>query len=561
MPSVFIDNQEYSFEGRVKALQFMLDNGLELPYFCYHPALSVPTNCRMCLVEMGTPKVNPQTKEIEKDAQGNPIIMWGPKPVTACNLDMSPGMRIKSHQTSAVIEKAQKGVLEFILINHPLDCPICDQAGECPLQINTFKHGPEGSRFELEKVHKPKRVKLGKNVMFDAERCINCTRCVRFTKEISGTEQLTVIERGDHNFISTAPGKSFDDPYSMNTIDICPVGALTSTDFRFKARVWEMNASPSICTSCSKGCNVNVWLRNNQVLRFTPRENTQVNQYWMCDEGRLDYVKYDFQRLDKSYLDGNAVSLEQAYAKAKELLNHGSVFFVGSAFASLESNFALQTLAKQFGNGTVHYVPHVEAGWGDELLRKDDRTPNTNGVKLLNFLETTAESIRQKVKNHEIKVLYVLEDDVLLHELSDILGIVDVIAHGYHKIDTLNEVEVALPATTQLESSGTYINIDNIAQLTQPAKRIQDMDAEMLMYMAKGRIDKAGTQFDKWYESSFVYAALPSWKLINALHDFGFSTHKAVFEQLKSACEPLQTMQLKTLKQNSVALKSFVDWS
>ncbi|MCS7029761.1 MAG: 2Fe-2S iron-sulfur cluster-binding protein [Bacteroidia bacterium] len=560
MPSVFIDNQEYTFEGKVKALQFMIDNGIEIPYFCYHPALSIPTNCRMCLVEMGTPKINPQTKEVEKDDKGNPIILWGPKPVTSCNLDLTPGMHIKTHKTSQVIEKAQKGVLEFILINHPLDCPICDQAGECPLQINTYKYGPEGSRFELEKVHKPKRVKLGKNVMFDAERCINCTRCVRFTNEISGSEQLTVIQRGDHNYISTAPGQTFDDPYSMNTIDLCPVGALTSTDFRFKARVWEMNASPSICTGCAKGCNINVWLRNNQILRLTPRENLQVNQYWLCDEGRLDYAKYDLNRVSGAYIQGNPTTFEQAYSHVQKLLQKGNVLFVGSPYASLESNFALKKLAQQYQVNSIFYVPKVQIGWGDHLLRKDDRTPNTNGVKLLGFIETTVEKLKEFVQSGSYFTLYILEDDHTLQALVPYLNNIQVITHSYWNSQNFKP-EVILPAATHLESHGTYINIDNLAQLTQPAKRIKQMDPETLMYMAKGRIDKAGTQFDKWYQDTFVYDVLPSWRMINAIFDFGFTSHKAIFEQMKKEIEALQHIQLKELKQNAVAMKSFVDWS
>lgn len=560
MPSVFIDNTEYTYEGKVRALQFMIDNGLELPYFCYHPALSIPTNCRMCLVEMGTPKINPQTKEPEKDDKGQPIILWGPKPVTACNLELSPGMHIKTHRTSPVIEKAQKGVLEFILINHPLDCPICDQAGECPLQINTYKYGPEGSRFELEKVHKPKRVKLGKNVMFDAERCINCTRCVRFTKEISGSEQLTVIERGDHNYISTAPGKTFDDPYSMNTIDICPVGALTSTDFRFKARVWEMNASPSICTGCAKGCNINVWVRNNQILRLTPKENLQVNQYWMCDEGRLDYVKYDFNRVSGAYIKGNSATFEQAYKEIQHVLAQGNILFIGSAHASLESNFALKKLAQEYNTHSIFYVPKIQQGWGDNLLRKDDRTPNTNGVKLLGFNEITLPKLQELVQSGSYTTLYILEDDDTLQKLTPYLANTQVITHSYWNIDNLKP-HVVLPAATHVESNSTFINIDNIAQLTQPSKRIKQMDTETLMYMAKGRIDKAGTPFDKWYQDTFVYDVLPSWRMINAIFNFGFTSHKAIFEQMKQEIEPLQHIQLKELKQNSIAMKSFVDWN
>ena len=289
MPKLNIDGKEYEFEGKHFLLQYTFGTEIEIPYFCYHPAMTIPTNCRMCLVEVGYQRRNRETGQFMFDENQQPIIDWGRKPATACNTPVVEGMFVKTNKTSDVAKKAQEGVLEYMLINHPLDCPICDQAGECPLQIWTYKYGPEGSRFEETKSHKPKRIELGPNVILDAERCINCTRCTRFTEEISHTHQLTIISRGDKNHPATAPGTTFDDAYSMNVIDLCPVGALTSSKSRFKARTWEMNATPSICTGCSKGCNTHVWIRDNKVIRLTPKENTAINQYWMCDEGRLWY--------------------------------------------------------------------------------------------------------------------------------------------------------------------------------------------------------------------------------------------------------------------------------
>ena len=203
---------------------------------------------------------------------------------------------VHTQQDSEEVAEAQADNLEIMLVNHPLDCPICDQAGQCPLQIQAYKYGPEGSRFEFEKVHKPKRVQLGPNVVLDAERCINCTRCTRFTAEVTETHQLTIINRGDKNHPMTAPGEVFDDAYSMCTADICPVGALTEDYFRFKARVWEMSKTPSISDFGGKGINVDFWVRDNQVLRITPRENLDVNEYWMPDAARLVYTTYNENR-------------------------------------------------------------------------------------------------------------------------------------------------------------------------------------------------------------------------------------------------------------------------
>jgi NADH-quinone oxidoreductase subunit G len=216
-----------------------------------------------------------------------------------------------------LLQRAQKDTLEFILINHPLDCPICDQAGECPLQIQTYKYGPEGSRFEVKKVHKAKARSAWPPCSLDAERCINCTRCVRFTDEISKSHQLTITSRGDKNYPIAAPGREFDDPYSLNTVDICPVGALTSADFRFKARVWEMNQTPSIDITNGKGCNIDLWTRDNLVLRITPRFNAAVNDHWMPDEGREAYRLFNENRISKPLqkLDNEQVQffLEQCH--------------------------------------------------------------------------------------------------------------------------------------------------------------------------------------------------------------------------------------------------------
>ncbi|MFT5142563.1 MAG: NADH-quinone oxidoreductase subunit G, partial [Thalassolituus oleivorans] len=195
MPSVTIDGQILEFEGRPRLLQFCLEHGIELPHFCFHPAMSAPANCRQCLVEVGSPEMDRATGQPRLGDDGQPVIRFFPKLQTSCTMDVTDGMVVKSHRTSDQVERAQKDTLEMLLINHPLDCPICDQAGHCPLQIQAYKYGPEGSRFEFEKVSKPKHVALGPRVTLDGERCINCTRCVRFTTEISESHQLTIIER------------------------------------------------------------------------------------------------------------------------------------------------------------------------------------------------------------------------------------------------------------------------------------------------------------------------------------------------------------------------------
>src|SRR6266446_2938656 len=259
---------------------------VDVPHYCYHPRLPVAGNCRMCLVEFGTPALGPDRKPII-NPDGTPKIAKSPRPAIACATPISPGMEIYTNTPN--VKQMREGVLEFLLINHPLDCPICDQAGECKLQEYSVEYGKSESRFVEPKVHKPKRVELGPRIVLDDERCILCTRCIRFTRDIAGDDALGIVNRGSYNTLTAYPGKAFDNNYTLNTVDICPVGALTSKDFRFQMRVWFLKETKSLCTSCATGCNVVVGSREDKVYRFEPRENEAVNSCWMCDYGRLNY--------------------------------------------------------------------------------------------------------------------------------------------------------------------------------------------------------------------------------------------------------------------------------
>jgi NADH-quinone oxidoreductase subunit G len=578
MPKLVIDEIEFDYGDYVASyeashgkkptlLQFALDHEVEIPYFCYHPAMSLPTNCRMCLCEVGFPEKDRATGEIVRDDKGNPKINWGRKPATACNQELFPDMVVRTNRTSPVVDKAQKGVLEFILINHPLDCPICDQAGECPLQINTYKYGPEGSRFELQKVHKPKRVQLGPRVILDAERCINCTRCTRFAEEISQSKQISIIARGDKNFPAAAPGQTFDDPYSMNTIDLCPVGALTSADFRFKARVWEMNYTPSICTGCSRNCSIDVWVRDNQVLRLTPRQNLKVNQYWMCDEGRLDYHKFNEKRISgiKSKNDNPIEFIEGLQICADMLQKHkGKTLFIGSGYASLESNYSLKQIAAALGEKNIFYAPNIQAGWGDNFLRKDDRTPNAASCKLLGFTEIEASALLEKLKEGKYTLVYIVEDDRLSSMLAAHLPqSMDIIAHAYQYFEHFENVSLLIPAATSVEAVGSYINCDNIPQVVMQAKQITRMTPEMWMGMAKSRLDAGGVAVDNWRHPENIIDCLPSWILFSKIAElanlkFGFDSHKALFAKMQQEFEILKPVKLpKRNRKESFKMSQF----
>ncbi|HEU0168729.1 MAG TPA: 2Fe-2S iron-sulfur cluster-binding protein, partial [Chloroflexota bacterium] len=238
--------------------------GIEIPVFCYHPKMKSVGACRMCLVE------------VEK--------MRGLQ--TACSTIVTEGMVAASRSAPAVA--AQKAVLELLLANHPLDCPICDKGGECPLQDNTFRYGLGVSRFGEPKRHLAKALPLSDRIVIDRERCIMCYRCVRFHDEIVGDQAISAIQRAGESQIGTLPGESFDSPFSGNTVDICPVGALLSRQYRFQARPWDLTRTPSVCTGCAVGCNVLLDSRGDRLLRMVPRENMAVNNEWLCDYGRWE---------------------------------------------------------------------------------------------------------------------------------------------------------------------------------------------------------------------------------------------------------------------------------
>ena len=522
MATVTIDGKKYEFEGRPLLLQFCMDREIEIPHFCYHPSMSVPANCRQCLIKAGTPAVDRETREPKLDEDGNPVIQYFPKLQTSCSMAITDGMVVHTHRTSELVERAQKDNLEFLLINHPLDCPICDQAGHCPLQIQAYKYGPEGSRFEFEKVHKPKHIELGPRVMLDGERCINCTRCTRFTQEVSGSHQLTIIERGVNNYPMTPPGVEFDEPYSMNVIDICPVGALTSTDFRFKARVWEMSSTPSITATNAKGSNCYYWVKDNKVLKVTPRQNPEVNDYWLPDVDREDYERFNENRpAGPSVHSGGGrtpSSWGDAYARAAELLKSvdGSrILFVGSPYATVEDNYLLSRLAATVGAEIPVYLPHVQPGTGDNWLITDDKTPNASGCERLGFSAADASVLRSKIDSGSYDLVYVLEDDLVGAGALSSDTTVGVILHYYNTTNqTLPAARVALPAATIVETVGTFVNVDGHAQRVRPAKAIQGVNRTLQMEMGLSRQDKHGTPFDKWYDESNYIDCKPGWEIL-----------------------------------------------
>lgn len=554
MPEVFIDGKRYEYDEEKDdmLLQFIMDQGLEVPFFCYHPSMSIPANCRQCMVKVGTPVKDRETGEFELDENGERKIRWFPKPQTSCSTPLQEGMVVHTQETSEEIARAQKDNLEFILINHPLDCPICDQAGECPLQIQTYKYGPEGSRFEVKKVHKPKHVDLGPRVTLDAERCINCTRCVRFTEEISETHQLTIVDRGDSNYPTTAPGETFDDPYSMNTVDICPVGALTSTDFRFKARVWEMNQTPSIDITNGKGCNIDLWTRDNEVLRITPRQNEDVNDYWMPDAGRDAYKLFNQNRVDRPSitLDKNNQSNTswnnaiETFAEVLEANDSSDIAIIGSPHASVEENYVFNKFFNLLGVSNAKFTPHVIPGSGDGFLITDDQAPNTNGCRVINLDETDDGAIQSAVS--DAKVLIILSDDLIGR---DVLSFSDLaspytISLATNISNTTKASDLVIPITCVAEHAASYVNVDGRIQRSYPAKETKYTNRRLNLEMSEGRLDRFGTNFDNWVSEENKVDCLPLWEFLNKLADrlgldFEYNHSREIFAELNNSLDVL----------------------
>jgi NADH-quinone oxidoreductase subunit G len=434
--------------------------GIEVPHFCYHPKLTVAGNCRMCLVEMGTPALDPGTKQPVLDpATGRPKINWVPKPVIACFTNATPGLHICTG--TPLVKECREGVMEFLLINHPLDCPVCDQAGECKLQEQAAGYGRGYSRFSEQKNVKPKRTLLGPRVMLDDERCILCSRCVRFSKEIARDDVLGFIERGSYSTLTCYPGRKLENNYSLNTVDICPVGALTSTDFRFKMRVWFLKTTPGICPESSVGVNTEVWSREGVIYRITPRRNDEVNDTWMADSGRLLYKQVAAEnRLPDTMVDGVVTQTAAALAGAVDLLKAGGVAIVGSGRSTVEEQFLTRKLANVL-KAPAWLVGRV--GQGDGLLISADRNPNVRGALVTGLIKTLPATdlaeLAGQIDSGEVRTVLSVGEDLTAAGLSEAqLNQITVIYLGTHANPTSAAARVVIPTLTVFEKAGTFIN-------------------------------------------------------------------------------------------------------
>ena len=469
MPKLTLDGKEIEVAAGTTILEAALSRGREVPHFCYHPGLSIAGNCRICLVE------------VEK----------APKLVIACMMPVQDGMVV--HTDSEKVQDAQKAVMEFLLINHPLDCPICDQAGECKLQDHAVEYGPGKSRYTEPKQALAKAVDIGKHVMLDQERCIHCSRCVRFCDEVTKTGELAFFQRGHQTLLATYPGKRLDNPYSGNVVDICPVGALTLKEFRFKTRVWYLKNTPSICAGCARGCNVMVSTgrqtelmttlgqQDDRIKRLVPRVNMDVNGHWMCDEGRLSYQPAAHSpRLEQVVCAGDQPdSWDAAVAELAKRLRHdarqGRVAVVASPRLPSETLYAWKKLGAALGDVKIG-VRRLERGEDDEILIRADKGGNSQGAAWIFGADATAEALLRGAAAGEFDTLVVLGDPLdpadtveLTNDMRKKLRHVFYV--GPFRDAACEAADVKLPAAAWGEEDGTLVNFEGRVQRARRARR------------------------------------------------------------------------------------------
>ncbi len=466
MPKIIIDGIEVEVEKGTTVIQAAEQVGIEIPRYCYHPGLSIVGVCRICLVE------------IERM----------PKLQVACYTPATDGMVVRTN-TEKVLT-ARRAVLEFLLINHPLDCPVCDQAGECWLQNFYMEHGRYDSRMYEDKVKKHKAVPIGPHVILDSERCILCSRCVRFCDEISQTHELGIFYRGDHAELLPYPGRKLDNKYSGNTIDICPVGALTDRDFRFRTRVWYLSETKSICPGCSTGCNIYVHHNDkrpykaggSRVSRLKPRYNPDVNQWWMCDDGRYGFTYVDAPDRLRTPAgrqeDGwQELDWDQAVAEVTDRLERIQAASGPDAVAALlspqmtnEDLFVARRFFKE-GLNLRHLdfqVAPLEPGYEDDFLIRADKNPNTTGAELLGLGPAqwggmTAAEMLQAAQQGHLRALFLCHHDLTrgfaAREVTKALSKLELLVFlGSNANPAMEHAHYVLPAATFVEKEGTFTN-------------------------------------------------------------------------------------------------------
>jgi len=459
MVTASIDGREVVVKPGTTVIQAAETMGIEIPYYCWHKRLSIAANCRMCLVEMSNAP--------------------GGKLMPACQMPLSEGVAVKTDTPK--VKDQQRATMEFLLLHHPVDCSICDQAGECKLQDYYMQYDAQPSRLDIAKNEKGKRVELGPTVTLDQERCILCTRCVRFMREVAKNPQLGVAQRGTRSFISAFPGQPLDDRYAGNVVDLCPVGALTSTDFRFRGRVWFMSSARSVCTGCSRGCNVSLDFLGETAYRLRPRENQAVNQEWMCDQGRLTYKPHNADRLLAGRLGrgaagtpaGRAEAVAAAAAALSAEKGQGGVSVLLSPQASQEDLLAACHVAKEALGASEVFAGGRPDGWSDDFLKKGDENPNRKGLELaaqaFGLALRPASELAAAARAGRVRAVWAVGAEVPAAEAAALAEVPVLVVQGVNAGPLAEAATVLLPASPIAEYDGTFVNFEGRAQRFEAA--------------------------------------------------------------------------------------------
>jgi len=527
MPKLSIDGREVSVPDGTTVIQAAEKIGIFVPRYCYHPGLSIAGNCRICLVE------------VEKS----------PKLQIACNTPVTEGMVV--HTKSDKAEDGRRAVLEFLLANHPLDCPVCDQSGECDLQNFYLNFGLYNPRFREQKVKKHKAVALGPHVMLDQERCILCSRCVRFTDEITKTGEFGIFNRGDHAELGIYPGNELNNPYSANVVDICPVGALTERDFRFKARVWYLSSASTVCNGCSRGCNMEMHYvldrphlnDGARVVRVKPRYNPDVNQWWLCDEGRYSFGWIDRARLNKvrgpsadTTWELALTAISTALAGLRNEQKGARIGVIASAQLTNEELFLIREIFQSALGAQVTASVPERPGSSDDFLIKADKNPNTLGAMLLGLAGPDARAAAEIVDEGlagNLDALWVMGHDIMklfgeekVRELSKRLGLF--VFSGTNENGTVASAHWVLPSAAYVEKDGTFVN-------------------------CHGRVQRIGRAFPPLKDSR------EDWRILLELAGklglpFGWRGPEEIFRALAKALAPFEGLSYETIGERGVEI-------
>jgi len=483
----------------------LLMNGVDVPHYCWHPKLSIDGSCRLCQVEVeGQPKLQ-----------------------IACNTPVQDGMVVRTDTER--VKRAREGVMELLLVNHPLDCPICDQAGECKLQDYAFDYGLAAARTREPRRALKKNVDLGPTIVFDQERCILCRRCVRFCREIPGTGELGIFDRGDRSVVDTVPGLPLDNAYSMNVADVCPVGWLTTRRFRFKIRTWFLEESEGVCTGCSRGCNLHVGVANNRVQRYVPRRNDAVNDTWICDAGRDSYARIAAaDRMTQPHvrdasgvlapLGFEAAIADAAARLARVLESRGPAVVAGvaSAHATNEDLFTFGRLLDALSVST-RCAP-VPIGESDDLLIRPEKAANAAGARLLGFGD--ARAVTQRIRNVAFDALIFLGPDLLdarhLGGTDALAGVDAIVVLDTHRSAWQRAAHVMLPTRHAAEKHGTLTNfagrVQRVVPVVEPAwEALADGDALLRLGAALG-LEGFDEKWDPFAVSRALAATVPAFE-------------------------------------------------